>query len=51
LLQRDYSQRVPLPEPTATALVAGWDQALTQLISQAESDLVSARAKTISRSP
>jgi cholesterol transport system auxiliary component len=51
LLQRDYSQRVPLASPTAAALAAGWDQALTRLISQAESDLVSARAKTLSRSP
>jgi ABC-type uncharacterized transport system auxiliary subunit len=51
LLQRDYSQRVSLPEPTAAALVAGWNQALSQVITQAGSDLASARAKTISRSP
>jgi ABC-type uncharacterized transport system auxiliary subunit len=50
-LQRDYSQRVPLQEPTAAALAAGWNQALTQLTAQAESDLISARAKTFSRSP
>jgi uncharacterized lipoprotein YmbA len=51
LLQRDYSQRIPLPEPTAVALAAGWNQALTQLLTQAESDLANARAKTISRNP
>ncbi len=51
LLQRDYSERVPLPEPTAAALAAGWNYALTQLITQADSDLASARAKTFSRSP
>jgi hypothetical protein len=51
LLQRDYSQRVPLPAPTAAALAAGWNQALTQLITQAESDLAGTRTKTLSRSP
>jgi len=44
LLQREYSQRVPLKEQTAAALVAGWNQALNQILSAAARDLAAARS-------
>ena len=43
LLQKDYTQTVPLKEQSATALVAGWNQALTQIMSQAVGDLAASR--------
>jgi ABC-type uncharacterized transport system auxiliary subunit len=42
-LQKDYSRRAPLKQNTAAALVAGWDQALAQIMAEAVSDVATAR--------
>jgi cholesterol transport system auxiliary component len=39
LFQKAYSRRVPLHENTAAAVVAGWDQALAEIMAAATSDL------------
>jgi hypothetical protein len=49
LLQKSYSQRVPLKEQSAPALAAGWDQALTQIMTEAASDFASARGQTAAK--
>jgi ABC-type uncharacterized transport system auxiliary subunit len=42
-LQKDYSRREPLKENTAAAVVAGWDQALAQIMAEAIADIGTAR--------
>jgi hypothetical protein len=42
LFQREYSRRVPLKEASADALVAGWNQALAEIMTEADSDIASA---------
>ena len=49
LFQKAYSQRVPLKERSATALAAGWNQALTQIMSEAVNDFASVHTKTASQ--
>jgi ABC-type uncharacterized transport system auxiliary subunit len=49
LLQKNYSQRVPLKEPSAAALAAGWNQALTKIMSEAVNDFATAHLKTASQ--
>jgi ABC-type uncharacterized transport system auxiliary subunit len=39
LLQKDYSRRIPLKENSATAVVAGYDQALAEIMAEVASDL------------
>ena len=39
LLQKDYSRAIPLRARTAATLVAGWNEALKQIVSEAASDL------------
>ena len=43
LLQEDYSRRVPLPDRTAPALVAGWDEALKGIMTELVADLEALR--------
>jgi uncharacterized lipoprotein YmbA len=43
ILQKDYSRRVPLSDRTATALVAGWDRALDEILTELVSDLKAVR--------
>ena len=43
-LEKSYARRVPMPQQTAAALVAGWDQALAQTMTEVTADLASARA-------
>jgi ABC-type uncharacterized transport system auxiliary subunit len=38
LLQKDYARRVPLREKTAAAVMAGWDTALGEIITEAATD-------------
>lgn len=40
LFQRDYSRVEPLSENRATAVVAGWNQALSEILSEINTDLV-----------
>src|SRR5262245_19918291 len=42
-LQKDYSRREPLKENTAAAVVAGWDQALAQVMAEAIADVGTTR--------
>jgi cholesterol transport system auxiliary component len=39
VFQHEYDRKISLPTPTATALVAGWNQALTGILAQVSSDL------------
>ncbi len=39
LLQREYSRVIPLPVRTAAALMAGWNQALAQILDSAAQDV------------
>jgi cholesterol transport system auxiliary component len=39
IFQREYSRRIPLKTRTAPALMAGWDEALAQILDQLNSDL------------
>jgi ABC-type uncharacterized transport system auxiliary subunit len=43
-LEKEYASRVPLPQKTATALVAGWNQALSKTLAEAASDFTAAQA-------
>lgn len=38
ILQREYSRRIPLSAPTAAALMEGWNQALTEILTEVSSD-------------
>jgi uncharacterized lipoprotein YmbA len=38
ILQRDYERAIPLPAPTASALMEGWNQALAQIVHSAMVD-------------
>ncbi len=49
LLQKDYSQRVPMKERSAVALAAGWNKALTDIMAEATSDFIAARAQTVAK--
>ncbi|PWU13612.1 MAG: hypothetical protein C5B50_18975 [Verrucomicrobia bacterium] len=51
VFQKDYSRRVPLKESTAEAVVAGWNQALAEIMTQAASDLAAARGQMTARQP
>ena len=46
VMRKDYTRRVQLKEQTAAALAAGWNQALTEIMTEATSDISSARMKT-----
>lgn len=39
LLKKEYIRNIPLPARTAAALVAGWNEALKQIIAEAAGDL------------
>lgn len=39
ILEREYSRRIPLKARTANALMAGWNEALVQILAQFDSDL------------
>ncbi len=39
MLQRDYSQRVNIPDNSSAALVAGWNQCLSDILTELERDL------------
>jgi hypothetical protein len=39
LLQREYSRSIPLAEPSAAALMKGWDQALGEILADVSVDL------------
>jgi len=39
LFQREYSRSIPLPQPSAAALMEGWNQALTEILTSVSSDL------------
>lgn len=39
VLQKDYTRNIPLQARTAAALVAGWNEALNQIITEAAQDL------------
>ena len=43
ILQKDYSRREPLKANTAAAVVAGWDQALAQIMAEVIADVGTAR--------
>jgi cholesterol transport system auxiliary component len=43
-LEKEYTCHVPLPQKTAAALVAGWDQALSKTLAEAAADFTAARA-------
>ena len=43
-LEKEYTYRVPLPQKTATALVAGWNQALGKTLAEVAADFTAARA-------
>ena len=38
ILQQDYSRNIPLNAPTAAALMAGWNQALAEILAEVSSD-------------
>ena len=39
LFQQEYSRSIPLPQASATALMEGWNQALTEILRSVSSDL------------
>jgi len=43
-LEKQYARRVPLPQNTAAALVAGWDQALGNILAEVASDFAAVQA-------
>jgi ABC-type uncharacterized transport system auxiliary subunit len=43
-LEKEYTCRVPLPQKTAVALVAGWDQALGDILAKVATDFTAAQA-------
>jgi hypothetical protein len=43
-LEKEYTCRVPLPQKTAAALVAGWDQALGRILADVVADLAATEA-------
>jgi cholesterol transport system auxiliary component len=43
ILQKDYSRRVPIIENTAAAIMAGWNKALTEIMTEASSDIATAQ--------
>jgi cholesterol transport system auxiliary component len=43
LFQKDYSRRAPIERNTAAAVVAGWDQALAEIMKEAAADLAAVR--------
>jgi uncharacterized membrane protein YphA (DoxX/SURF4 family) len=43
-LEKEYSRRVPLPQKTAIALVASWDQALGNILAEVASDFSAVQA-------
>jgi ABC-type uncharacterized transport system auxiliary subunit len=51
LSQKEYARRVPLKQQTAAALVAGWDEALAQIMAEVAADLASVPAAGAGRSP
>lgn len=42
-LQKDYSRRIPIHRKSAAALVAGWNQALSEIMTDVTSDLNAAK--------
>jgi cholesterol transport system auxiliary component len=44
LLERSFSRRIPLTKNTAAAVVAGWNQALTEIMTQVAADLAAAKS-------
>ena len=49
IYHKDYARRVALKDRTPVALAAGWNQALSEIMTQACADIASARGKTIAR--
>jgi ABC-type uncharacterized transport system auxiliary subunit len=43
LLQKDYSRSIPLKQNTAAAVVAGWDEALAEIMAAVAADLKAIR--------
>jgi hypothetical protein len=43
-LAKEYTCRMPLPQKTAAALVAGWNQALGKTLAEVAADFAAARA-------
>jgi len=50
-LERNYTHRVPLRQKTAASLVAAWNQALAQAMTELAADLASAQAERANKSP
>ena len=50
LFQKEYSRHLPVAQNSAAAIVAGWNQALGEIMSEAASDLTSAH-KQVARDP
>jgi cholesterol transport system auxiliary component len=44
LLDRSFSRRIPLTENTATAVVAGWNQALAEIMSEVAANLAAPKS-------
>jgi len=44
LIQKEYSQSIPLDKPTAAALVKGWNKALGEILTDASSDYRQAKS-------
>jgi cholesterol transport system auxiliary component len=49
MLEREYSQSIPLKERTSTSLIEGWNQALAQILDSAALDFQ--RADAMNRQP
>ena len=49
LLRKDYARRVILNEATASALVTGWNQALTEIMSEASLDIAAVHPELTAR--
>jgi hypothetical protein len=43
LLQKDYSRSIPLDQKTAAAVVACWDKALAEIMTESANDLAAAK--------
>ncbi len=46
IFQRVYARSIPLGEPTAAALMAGWNEALTGIVAEVSSDIRHQRLKS-----
>jgi hypothetical protein len=46
IFQKEYSRSIPLNEPTTAGLMAGWNEALTQITTEISSDLQPSKTGT-----